>query len=297
MGTQGHAFEGTRRAVEVLRSGALGEVRELHVWTDRPKNWWPQGIVRPKDHPSVPQGLDWDVWLGPAPYRPFHPAYIPFQWRGVWDFGTGALGDMGVHNLDTAFWGLELTAPTSVTIKDRSPTFSDPSAAESLPLWSIIEFQFPRRGDKPPVTMTWYDGGKLPPRDLFHGEPIPNQDGGSLAIGSKGSLLTRTWHGGLTGADMFVLLPRKQFEGFHAPPASLPRARSHHHEWVSACRGEGKTLSHFGYASMLTEAVLVGNLALRIGKDIQWDSSAMRALGCPEADPYIRPRFRAGWTA
>jgi predicted dehydrogenase len=296
MGTQGHAFEGTRRAVEVFRSGVLGEVRELHVWTDRPKNWWPQGVGRPKDQPPVPPGLDWEVWLGPAPFRPYHAAYVPFKWRGFWDFGTGALGDMGIHNLDTAYWGLELTAPTSVKIKDCSPALTDPFARESLPLWSIVEFQFPARGDKPPVTMTWYDGGKLPPRDLFHGEPIPNQDGGSLAIGSKGRLLTRTWSGGETDADMFVLLPRKQFEGFQPPKPSLPRVRSHHHEWVSACRGEGKALSNFGYASVLTESLLVGDLALRVGKDIRWDSRMMRAVGCAEADQYIRPQFRKGWS-
>jgi predicted dehydrogenase len=296
MGTQGHAFEGTRRAVEVFRSGVLGEVRELHVWTDRPKNWWPQGVGRPKDQPPVPPGLDWEVWLGPAPFRPYHPAYVPFKWRGFWDFGTGALGDMGIHNLDTAYWGLELTAPTSVKIKDCSPALTDPSARESLPLWSIVEFLFPARGDKPPVTMTWYDGGKLPPRDLFHGEPIPNQDGGSLAIGSKGSLLTRTWSGGETDADMFVLLPRKQFDGFQPPKSSLPRVRSHHDEWVSACRGEGKALSNFGYASVLTESLLVGDLALRVGKDIQWDSRTMRAVGCTEADQYIKPQIRKGWS-
>jgi predicted dehydrogenase len=296
MGTQGHAFEGTRRAVEVLRSGAIGEVRELHVWTDRPKNWWPQGIERPKEQPPVPPGLDWDVWLGPAPRRPFHPAYLPFKWRGFWDFGTGAIGDMGVHNLDTAFWGLELTAPTSVKIKDCSRALTEPSAKETLPLWSILELEFPARGTKPPVKMTWYDGGKLPPRDLFHGEPIPNKDGGSLLIGSRGSLLTRTWSGGETEADMFVLLPRKQFETYKSPDPSIPRVRSHHHEWVAACRGDGNTLSNFGYASVLTEALLIGNLALHVGKDIQWDAHKMLAVDCPQADRFIHPAMREGWS-
>jgi predicted dehydrogenase len=296
MGTQGHAFEGTRRAVEVFRSGVLGEVRELHVWTDRPKGWWSQGVGRPQGSPPVPQGLDWDVWLGPAPRRPFHPDYVPFKWRGFWDFGTGALGDMGVHNLDTAFWGLELTAPTSVKIKERSPAYTDPSASESLPLWSVIEFEFPARGNLPSVKMTWYDGGKLPPRDLFQGEPIPARDGGSLAIGLKGSLLTRTWHGGESKSDMFVLLPRKQFAEFEPPQRTLPRVTSHHHEWVAACRGEGKPLSNFGYASVLTESLLIGNLALRTGRDLRWDSRAMQAVGCPEADSYIRPDFRKGWS-
>jgi predicted dehydrogenase len=296
MGTQGHAFEGTRRAVEVIRSGAIGDVRELHVWTDRPNKWWPQGIERPADEPPVPDRLDWDIWLGPAPRRPYHPAYLPFKWRGFWDFGTGAIGDMGIHNLDTAFWALELTIPTSVKIKDCSPALTEPSARETAPLWSILELEIPARGDKPPVRMTWYDGGKLPPAELFHGEPIPDKDGGSLVIGSKGTLLTRTWHGGENKKDMFVLLPRKQFEGYERPAPTLPRVKSHHHEWVAACRGEGKTLSNFGYASVLTESLLIGDLALRVGKDIEWDAANMRAVNAPEADRYVRPVFREGWS-
>lgn len=295
MGTQGHAFEGTRQAVEVIRSGALGEVRELHVWTDRPKGWWPQGIGRPADTPPVPATLNWDLWLGPAPARPYNPAYVPFKWRGWWDFGTGAIGDMGVHNLDTAFWGLELTAPTSVKIIDCSPPLDSPSARETLPLWSLLQIEFPSRGEKPPVTMHWYDGGKLPPAELFHGEPIPGKDGGSLVIGSKGTLLTRTWHGGESAKDRFVLLPREKFADYEMPTPSLPRVRSHHQEWIDACRGQGKTLSNFGYASVLTESLLVGNLALRVGKDLQWDATRMIAVNCPEADQFIKPHFREGW--
>ena len=196
MGTQGHAYEGTRRAVEVIRSGAIGDVAELHVWTDRPAGWWAQGVVRPRDSPPVPTGLDWDVWLGPAPQRPYNPAYVPFAWRGFWDFGTGAIGDMGIHNLDTAFWALGLGAPTEVEIKECSPVITGPEIKETAPLWSVIEFRFPARKGMPPVKMTWYDGGKLPPEELFQGEPRVSKDGGSLVIGSKGTLFTRTWHGG-----------------------------------------------------------------------------------------------------
>lgn len=192
MGTQGHAFEGTRRAVEAIQSGAIGDVTELHVWTDRPAGWWPQGVGRPTESPPVPLGLDWDVWLGPAHVRPYSPAYVPFKWRGFWDFGTGAIGDMGIHNLDTAFWALELTTPTNVEVKDCSPAFTDPSSRETAPLWSVIELHFPARGTKPPVKMTWYDGGKLPPSELFLGEPRIGSDGGSLIVGSKGTLFTRT---------------------------------------------------------------------------------------------------------
>ena len=296
MGTQGHAFEGTRRAVEVMRSGILGEVTELHVWTDRPAGWWAQGVARPMETPPVPKGLNWDVWLGPAPWRPYNPAYVPFAWRGFWDFGTGAIGDMGIHNLDTAFWGLELVAPTLVEVKDCSPSLMDPAAKETAPLWSLLELHFPARGNKPPIKMTWYDGGKLPPQELFQGEPPGSKDGGSLVIGSKGTLFTRTWHGGENDEDRFVLLPRKQFEGFQPPAPTLPRTRSHHQEWVDACRGQGKAQSHFGYAAVLTESLLLGNVALRTGKKIEWDSARMHARNCPEADAFLHPAFRKGWS-
>lgn len=295
MGTQGHAFEGTRRAVEIVRAGTLGDVTELHVWTDRPAGWWAQGVVRPKEEPPIPEGLNWDVWLGPATWRPYNPAYVPFAWRGFWDFGTGAIGDMGIHNLDTAFWGLELTAPTEVEVVDCSPVLTAAAMQDSAPVWSIIRFQFPARGSKPPVTMTWYDGGKLPPKELFQGEPLLEKDGGSLIIGSKGTLFTRTWHGGENEKDIFALLPRKQFEGFTPPAPTLPRTKNHHQEWVDACRGQGKTESHFGYAAALTESLLLGNVALRTGKKIVWDSAKMRAVNCPEADAFIHPKFRKGW--
>ncbi len=296
MGTQGHAFEGTRRAVEVVRSGAIGSVRELHVWTDRPAGWWPQGVGRPTETPPVPGGLDWDVWLGPATERPYNPAYVPFKWRGFWDFGTGAIGDMGIHNLDTAFWALELGAPNSVEVKDCSPAFTDPATKETAPLWSIMEIHFPGRGHKPPVKMIWYDGGKLPSQELFHGEKMISKDGGSLVIGSKGTLFTRTWHGGENEDDMFMLLPRKQFAGYERPSPTLPRVLSHHQEWVDACRGVGRSLSNFGYASILTESLLIGNVALRVGKKLVWNTDKMRAKRCPEADRFIKPEFRKGWS-
>ena len=296
MGTQGHAFEGTRRAVEVIRSGAIGEVRELHVWTDRPAGWRPQGVTRPKTSEPVPAGMNWDVWLGPAPARPYNPAYAPFVWRGFWDFGTGAIGDMGIHNLDTAFWALELTAPTSVEVKAASQSVNDPAMKDSAPLWSIIEFLFPSRKGKPPVKMTWYDGGKLPAMELFQGEPMISRDGGSLVIGSKGTLFTRTWHGGHDESDMFVLLPRRQFEGFRLPGPSLPRTKSHHQEWIDSIRGPAKCHSNFGYAAVLTESLLLGNVALRTGKRIEWEASRLIARGVPEAGPFIRPETRTGWT-
>jgi predicted dehydrogenase len=295
MGTQGHAFEGTRRAVEVIRSGVIGEVTELHVWTDRPAGWWPQGVNLPKTSEPIPAGMNWDVWLGPAADRPYNRAYAPFVWRGFWDFGTGAIGDMGIHNLDTAFWALELTAPDSVEVKAASQSVNDSAMKDSAPLWSIIDLQFPSRKGKPPVRMTWYDGGKLPPTELFQGEPMISKDGGSLVIGSKGTLFTRTWHGGYDDSDMFVLLPRRQFEGFPFPRQSIPRTRSHHQEWIDAIRGQAKCLSNFGYAAVLTESLLLGNVALRTGKRIDWNVARMSAKGVPEADPFIRPESRSGW--
>jgi predicted dehydrogenase len=295
MGTQGHAFEGTRRAVEALRAGVIGDVTELHVWTDRPAGWWPQGVLRPADTSPVPATLDWDVWLGPAPERPYNPAYVPFKWRGFWDFGTGAIGDMGIHNLDTAFWGLELGTPTRVAVRECSPGMSAPETKETAPLWSIIDLEFPARGSRPAVKMTWYDGGKLPPPELFHGQKLITRDGGSLIIGSKGTLFTRTWHGGENEKDWFVLLPREKFEGLPPPRQILPRTRSHHQEWLDACRGQGKTQSPFEYAAVLTESLLLGNVALRTGQPVEWDAAQMRVTNNSAAEPFVKPELRKGW--
>ena len=288
MGQQGHAMEGSRRAVEVIRSGAIGEVRELHVWTDRPADWWPQGMERPTDTAPVPETLDWDLWLGPAPWRPYNPAYLPFKWRGIWDFGTGAIGDMGVHNLDTAYWALELGLPTSARIVDSSGATKD-----SPPKWSILELSFPSGKRHGPLKLTWYDGKKLPPQELFQDEARTGN--GSLVIGSKGTLYTRDWHGGSNPKDMFLLLPKGKFEGYVPPQPTLPRTPEHHIEWVRACKGGPKAQSSFAYASVLTEALLVGMLALRTGKEIEWDAKNMRATNCPQADQFIHPQFRSGW--
>jgi predicted dehydrogenase len=288
MGIQGHATEGSRRAVEVVRSGAIGDVTELHVWTDRPAGWWPQGEERPKETPEIPSTLDWDLWLGPAPSRPYHPVYVPFKWRGRWDFGTGPIGDMGVHNLDTAFWALELGVPISAEVKEAAPM-----TADCPPLWTIMELHYAARGRRSPVKLTFYDGKKLPPADLFHGEQIT--DNGSLLVGSKGTLYTRTWHGGESEGDMFQLLPRKKFADFQMPPKTLPRTSEHHVEWIQACKGETKAQADFGYSARLTEGLLVGFLALRAGRSIQWDEANMKAIGNSDVTSYIKPAFRKGW--
>ena len=292
MGTQGHAYEGSRTAVEVIRSGMLGDVSELHVWSDRPGRWWPQGIERPQGDHAIPATLDWDLWLGVAPERPYHPAYVPFKWRGFWDFGTGAIGDMGVHNLDTAFWGLGLSVPHSARVVD-----SGPMTSESPPPWSITEITFAKTNTRPAIKFFWYDGGKKPPRELFHdaGDKIPTN--GSLVVGKNATLYTRTWHGGTKPQDSFLLLPRKQFADFPPAAPSLPRPASHHREWIDAIK-RGKQApesSSFAYAAKLTETLLVGNLAVRLGREVLWDAAKMQVPGVPEADQYIKPTYRHGW--
>jgi predicted dehydrogenase len=286
MGNQGHSFDSTRRVVEIVQGGGIGAVREVHVWTDRPI--WPQGIARPKDTPPVPAGVDWDLWLGPAPQRPYHPAYIPFNWRGWWDFGTGALGDMGCHNMDTAYWALKLGLPSEIEAQ------SEGGNAETFPKWSVIKYEFPARGSLPPVRFTWYDGGKMPARELFEGAQFRNNElpkNGTIIVGGKGRIVTRDWN-----ANNFMILPQEKFEDFKGPSETIARTESHYKEWNRACKGGPPTLSDFEYAAALTETALLGNIAVRCGKRIEWDADAMKAKGCPEADALIRPTYRPGWS-
>ena len=297
MGTQGHAFEGTRRAVEVLRAGVIGEVTELHVWTDRPAGLVAAGHRAARRHAAVPKDSTGTCGWARRRERPYNPAYVPFKWRGFWDFGTGAIGDMGIHNLDTAFWGLELGAPTSVDVKDCSPASDRPSHEGDGAALEHHRAAISRtRPAGLPVTMTWYDGGKLPPRELFQGEKLISRDGGSLVIGSKGTLFTRTWHGGQTD-DGHVRAAAAQAVRWTTAAGADAAARR------QPPSGVGRRLPRKGddrcrtsaMPSTLTEALLVGNLALRTGKSIEWDSAGMRAVNCPEADPFIRPEFRTGW--
>ncbi len=281
MGNQGHSFDSTRRIVELVQAGVLGDVREVHVWTDRPI--WPQGIERPKDSSAPPDHLDWDLWIGPAPMRSYSAAYAPFDWRGWWDFGTGAPGDMGCHNSDAAYWALKLDAPTSVEAESSGVN------GETCPKWSIVRSHFPARGTMPPVTITWYDGGKKPSRDLADGIELPQN--GTIILGSKGKIVFRDWN-----PDGFRLLPEDKFKDFKGPLPSITRApNGPYREWIEACKGGAPCLSSFDYAGRLTEFVLLGNVALRVGKKIEWDAKKMRAKNCPEADQYIRREYRKGW--
>lgn len=281
MGNQGHSYDSMRRLVELVQAGAIGEVREVHVWTDRPI--WPQGIERPKEAQPVPEHLDWDLWLGPAPARPYHGAYAPFNWRGWWDFGTGAPGDMGCHNADAAFWALKLDAPLSIEAESSGVN------SETCPKWSIVRSEFPKRGKLPPVTITWYDGSKLPSADLVGGEALPKN--GTIFVGSKGKVVFKDWN-----PDGFRMLPEDQFKDFKGPAHSIPRAHDGpYKEWIAACKGGPMCLSNFDYAGRLTEFVLLGNVALRAGKKIEWDAKKLRAKNCPEADQFIRREYRKGW--
>jgi predicted dehydrogenase len=285
MGNQGHANAQSRRLVELIQGGVLGQVKEVHVWTDRPI--WPQGIDRPKETPSVPKTLDWDLWLGPAPERPYSPAYVPFKWRGFWDFGTGAQGDMGCHNSDLAFWSLGLRDPVSADSEASGVS------AESAPKWSIVTLQFPALGTRGPVKFVWYDGGKMPPADLAKQKELPKN--GSILVGDKDTLYVPS----MWGAGTF--LSGAKAEDFKDIPEKLPRPKGdfehhHHEEWIEACKGGAPAYSNFDYAAPMTEALLVGNLAVRMGKKIEWDAANLKAKNAPEADVLIRPEYRKGWT-
>jgi predicted dehydrogenase len=286
MGTQGMAQNATRTGIEVIRYGVLGDVTELHVWTDRPTGWWPQGIDRPRDTPPVPGILDWNLWLGVARARPYHPAYCPFTWRGWKDFGTGAIGDMGIHNAAMPFAALRLGPPASAEILQTSGLKS-----ETFPAWSRIKLEFAASDGRGPITLYWYDGGQKPLANLVAGSKLAAN--GAIVVGTKGTLSSVEW----TGGD-WILLPGERFRDFKPPQHSQPRApgQSHHQEWLAACRGGAPAFCRFeGFASRLTETMLVANLALRTGRKIIWNAEAMEAQGCPEASPFIRPEYRTGW--
>lgn len=280
MGNQGTAFNELRQGVEVIQSGVLGKVTEIHVWSNRPV--WPQGIARPKEAMIIPDGLDWELWLGPAPKRPYHEAYHPFRWRGWIDFGTGAIGDMACHTMNMAFWALNLRDPVSIEAETSGVN------GETFPQWSIVRYQFPQRGDLAPCKMVWYDGGQKPPGELLQGEQMASS--GLLLIGSEGTLYSPGDYG-----TPFVLLPREKFANYQPPAPSIPRSPGHHQEWINACKGGPAAMSNFDYASALTETALLGNLAIITGERINWDAKRMKAVNCPKADKFIRPAYRKGW--
>jgi predicted dehydrogenase len=298
MGNQGHAGEGLRLTYEFIHDGAIGPIQEVHVWTDRPgfpggRPWWPQGIDRPKGSWPVPETLDWNLWLGPAPWRPYAKfphkdgleAYCPFNWRGWFDFGCGALGDMAVHNADPAFFCLGIGAPSAVEAETSGVN------SETFPNWQIITYYFPAKGGRPPVKLIWYDGGKLPerPAELEEGRQLGTN--GILFVGSKGKILC----GEKAGPPR--LIPESKMQEYKRPEKILPRSPGHHEEWIQACKENNPkaALAGFEYSGPFTEALLVGNLAARLGRTIEWDAESMRATNAPEADNYITKFYRAGF--
>ncbi len=290
MGNQGQASEETRRLCELVWDGAIGPVREAHIWTDRPSNglfneYWPQGVERPKDTPAVPSTLDWDLWLGPALSRPYHPAYLPFKWRGWWDFGTGALGDIGCHSCDPVFRALKLKHPISVEASSSRVN------KETFPLASMVTYQFPGRGEMPPLKLVWYDGGLRPARPEELPEGVVMGTNGRLLVGDRGKILGNR------------IIPEARRKEYTEPPKTLPRSPGHHQEWIDACKGGKPAGSNFDWAGPLAEVVLLGNVALRLQlreeltrARLLWDPVNLKITNVPEANEFLRGEYREGWT-
>ncbi|MFW6162448.1 MAG: Gfo/Idh/MocA family oxidoreductase [Planctomycetota bacterium] len=307
MGIQGHAFEGPRLVKEWVEAGWLGPVREVWYWTNRPI--WPQNVARPDTKDRVPESLDWNLWLGPASERPYvNKVYHPFRWRGWWDFGSGALGDIACHAMDAAYWALELGYPTAIEAE------AGPMTGESPPNWSRITIEFPARGDKPPVKVVWNDGyGKkerpdrlnVPrPEDLEADRTLPGipkghkgrfHIGGQLIIGDEATIMAGVYCRSprvIPEATMRDLLKN------HKVPKTIPRSPGHMPEWIQACKANkphDAKANFADYAGPLTEMVLIGNMAVRTGKRVEWDAEKMRSTNVPEANQYVGRTYRKGW--
>ncbi|MCY2989698.1 MAG: Gfo/Idh/MocA family oxidoreductase [Planctomycetota bacterium] len=293
MGNQGNADEGVRLMQEWIGAGALGTVSQVHCWTNKPV--WPQGIHRPSDTPPVPAELDWDLWLGPAAQRPYHPAYLPFVWRGWWDFGSCSLGDMGCHVLNSPWRALKLGLPTSVE------AYSNGCTDETGPRSSIIYYDFPARGDLGPVRLTWYDGGMMSPRppELEHFYRMGDNEG-CLFVGDKASMICSCYGGAPR------ILPTARMQEFKATPKTIPRSPGHLEEWLAASRGGPPAGSHFEHSAILAEVVQLGNLGVRFGANqkengrpvkLLWDAAAGRVTNEPDANRYLLTEPRKGWEA
>jgi predicted dehydrogenase len=298
MGNQGHSGEGIRELSEMIWAGSIGTVREVHCWTDRAKGWWAQGALRPPGSDPIPSYLDWDKWLGPAPARPYlhqwpenlqtrlaKNVYHPFAWRGWWDFGCGALGDMACHIMDCPQMAWKLGPPDTVEMVSSSER-----VPEMPPVESILRYEFPARGDMPPCTLTWYDSGQKPPRPAeLEAEKL--ESNGILFIGDKGKILC-----GVYGAKP-KLLPESSMADYQRPAKTIPRVPGNdpHQDWIRACKGGPAACSNFEISGPFTEWVLLGNLALRLGKKLQWDSEHLRVANAPEAGELIGGSYRPGW--
>ena len=287
MGNQGHAGEGARLICEWIKDGAIGNVFEVHCWTNRPI--WPQGIDAPAEIPSVPSTLDWDVWLGPAPFRPYHPAYHPFKWRGLWDFGTGALGDMGAHIMDQPFWALDLKAPTSV--QGSSTVFTKDYA----PRAEVVTYEFAAREGMGPLALTWWDGGLMPPRpdELEPGRMMGDDGGGCLFRGDKGLIMCGTY------GENARLVPETRMQEYARPEKTIPRSPGIREEWIEAIKKGTKSTTDFAYSGPLTETMLLANVAVRLAdKNLKllWDGEKMEFTNLPEANELLHFEYRPGWS-
>ena len=283
MGNTGHSREGIRLTCEWLWDGVIGAVREVHAWVGAFR--WNKTLTgRPSDSPPVPAGINWDLWLGPRDPRPYHPAYTPVTWRDFWAFGLGTLGDFGCHDLDAAFWALDLQAPSSI---EAVPAGN--MDAEIAPHGMLCYYHFGPRGKKPPVKVTWYDGGLKPPcpEQMGPGRALP--DRGVLFVGDKGLLLAEGAGG------MPRLLPLERTRDYVKPAKTLPRSKGHHRDWLNACKGGTPASANFEYSARLTELILLGIVALRTGKKLSWDASSMKFRGAPEADAMVKENYRKSW--
>ncbi len=284
MGNQGHAGQEIRTVCQWIWDGAIGDVTDVYAWTNRPKGWSYVAVEAPKQKPPVPDTLAWDLWLGPAPKRPYHPAYAPHTWRCWWDFGSGAIGDMGCHILDPVYWALKLGAPRSVEAS------STPVNSQTVPHAAVIHWDFPARGDMPPVKLHWYDGGLMPPRpeELEPDRNMRRQ--GVIFAGTKGKLVCGN------RASSPRLIPEKAMRDYELPELTIPRSPGHYAEWINACKTGGDGESNFAYAGGLTEIVMLGNIAVRTGEKLYWDSDAMKFADNAKAEEYLQRDYRSGWT-
>ncbi len=282
MGNQGHASDGARLINEWIAAGTIGDVHEVHTWTNRPI--WPQGIKKPEEIPSLPNYLDWNLWLGPAPYREYHPAYHPFSWRGWWDFGTGALGDMGAHILDQPFWALNLDFPD--TVQATSSEFNE----ETFPVSSIVTWTFPEKDGRAPVKIVWYDGGLMPPRpeDLEPGRKL----GVCIYYGSDGKLMHDSY------GESPRLIPETAMKNFDMPEKTLLRSPGIYEEWIQAIKNGTKSTTDFEYSAKLTETMLLGNIAIKLKEKntiLEYDGKKGQFTNLDEANELLTKKYPNGW--
>lgn len=300
MSVQSCASDDSLKTAEWLTAGAVGNVREVHVWSDRPV--WPQGIPRPSETPPVPGYLDWDLWLGPARFRPYHPSYHPFDFRGWYDFGTGALGDMACHSFHAFFRELQLARPASVSCavsEPRIPAFDDTAEpewtrskpvdnSETFPVSSIVTWDYPARGDLPPMRMYWYDGGLRPPTPPGIDVADTARPDGVLFVGDNGAMLT-----GFVGGP--ITLSKEREGSFEPPEPTLERSIGHYKEWTEACKGGPPANCEFNFASQVTETALLGVVAQRMGSYLEWDADDMRFTNNKIANGLVQQVDREGW--